>query len=55
MQVELAHLFRTKPWQKTMVAWFYCSVGGVGAKAGLWTLDWTHGLDYGLKFGLGFG
>ena len=27
----------------------------VGAKAGLWTLDWTHGLDCELKFGLGFG
>ena len=28
---------------------------GVGAKAGLWTLDWTHGLDCGLRFGLDFG
>ena len=27
----------------------------VGAKAGLWTLDWTHGLDCGLRFGLDFG
>ena len=30
---------------------------GMGAcsrciKAGLWILDWTHGLDYGLSFGL---
>ena len=23
----------------------------VGAKHGLWTLDWTHGLDCGLRFG----
>ena len=28
---------------------------GVGAKHGLWTLDWTHGLDCGLRFGLDFG
>ena len=27
----------------------------VGAKHGLWTLDWTHGLDCGLRFGLDFG
>ena len=27
----------------------------VGAKPGLWTLDWTHGLDCGLRFGLDFG
>ena len=27
----------------------------VGAKPGLWTLDWTHGLNCGLIFGLGFG
>ena len=27
----------------------------ISAKAGLWTLEWTHGLDYGLIFGLGFG
>ena len=24
-------------------------------KAGLWTLDWTHGLDYGLDYGPSFG
>ena len=29
--------------------------GRVGAKPGLWTLDWTHGLDCGLRFGLDFG
>ena len=27
----------------------------VGAKHGLWTLDWTHGLDCGLRFGPTFG
>ena len=27
----------------------------VGAKRGLWTLDWTNGLDCGLRFGLDFG
>ena len=27
----------------------------VGAKPGLWTLDWTHGLDCGLRFGFDFG
>ena len=29
--------------------------GWVGAKHGLWTLDWTHGLDCGLRFGPTFG
>ena len=28
---------------------------GVGAKPGLWTLDWTHGLDHGLGIGLTIG
>ena len=32
-----------------------CGILGVGAKPGLWTLDWTHGLDCGLRFGLDFG
>ena len=31
------------------------AINGVGAKPGLWTLDWTHGLDCGLRFGLDFG
>ena len=25
-----------------------CTCAGVGAKPGLWTPDWTHGLDFGL-------
>ena len=37
-----------------MLVW-YPRLYRVGAKHGLWTLDWTHGLDRGLRFGLDFG
>ena len=33
----------------------YTELQGVGAKHGLWTLDWTHGLECGLRFGPTFG